>query len=247
MRAQSVLNIYLYCGAALATLLFTSSANAAEPCTNTTYVGVYEKYPYQDFGLLGSDKPVVQGGHTVTCGKWTGDLWISTGKKDKFGGSNEIDATGKRDDDITLPIIGQVHTQLSASYFAFDFEPNGLSTTKDDGYQLKLDVGRPIPIGPVTLTPFGEISTIGFIHTSYGAGLNTGRLGLRLSGPVTSKMSYDLEGSKYVNEVNNHKVARFQGSVSYDLGHGWNGNVGMKKTRGYINSTSFGGGLSYTW
>lgn len=238
MRAQSVLH-NLFFGAALGAFAFPA---AAEEYSNTTYAGIYSNYPYQDLGIYGSDHTVAQGGHTTVCGSWKVDNWISSGQNDEFRGADEYDLTVSYTHTFNETPMGPVVAEFTGAYYAFDFK--GLNKAKDDAFDFHVDVARPITIGKVTVNPFLRLTHIGFVNGDNG--LNFIRPGLRVSGPITERLSYALEGSVNLNQTQDQQVSRFQGDLNYNLGGGLNINGRLKLTEG-VNEPMIGGGMSYTW
>lgn len=240
MRALSFKNLLLS-GAAFALCSFAQPALADE-CSNTTYVGVYSNYPYQDFGQYGSEQPVAQGGHTVTCGNWSFDGWLSAGKRDENQGANEGDLSVTYAPTFDVTPVGPINAAVSVAYYAFDFD--GLGHASDDAYQLSVDVARPFSAGDVTVSPFVRASYVGFVNGS--AGLNFVQPGLRFEGQISERLSYSAEFSVSMNRTQGIDTNRFQGDLNYDLGDGWSLNGRVKLTEG-LDRPTIGGGASFTW
>jgi len=204
-------------------ILFSTTVLAgpalAQDCSRTAYIGLGSNYQYQDLGVYGSERPVVQGGHTTTCGAWSFDVWASAGERDQYKGANEIDLTVSYARTFESTPIGPVSTQWTVAYYAFDFD--GLTQTRDDAYDFHVDVARPIKVGDATVAPFLRLTHIGFVNGAEG--IDFVRPGVRLSGPVTDRVSYRLEASVSMNETGDIDTDRYQADLNWDVGDtgGW--------------------------
>lgn len=191
-------------------------AHAGE-CSTTAYSSFQTSYPYQVTDIEGSDKPVVQGGLTKSCGHWWFDAFGSkdlTGKK-TFG--NEVDLTAAYDG-----TLGQFHYEALASWWMLPH----FGRMQDDILQLQLDVSRPFAWKIVTVAPYVRVTHL----QSFGAYHNAevGKVGVRLSVPFAKRWSLSADAGMAHNFANGVTAARFNPSVSYTFGDGWTGSVGAK-------------------
>src|SRR6185369_16010287 len=135
---------------------------------------------------MGSEKPILEGGTTVSCGHWWFDLW---GAKDIFGHQtfgNEVDLTAAYDTSFDTH-LGKFDVELYASYGAVpDFK-----RVDDDIIQAYVDVGRTFTFRKMTVTPYVRVISV------IGLGVYPNRLiirsGARFTMPLTDRVSFSAD------------------------------------------------------
>jgi hypothetical protein len=205
---------------ALAAALACSPAHANE-CSTTTYGSYQSAYPYTLLNATATDKPVLQGGVTLSCNNWWLDVWGSkdlTGHE-RFG--NEVYVTGAYASSLRTS-LGTFEYEAAVGYDALpDF-----ARTKDDIVEFRLELALPLSFGSITVKPY--IRPTGLI--GFGVYENTMliRSGVRFTIPVAQGVSLVGDAFDTQNLTNGNDTRRFYGSVKVNGGNGWSFKVGGK-------------------
>lgn len=193
----------------------------AEECSTTIYGKYATAYQYQVLRVMGSEKPILEGGTTVSCGNWWFDLW---GAKDIFGHQtfgNEVDITAAYDTSVSTG-LGTFTLEAYASYGAVP----EFKRVDDDIIQLYVDVGRPFAFRSATVTPYVRVISV------IGLGVYPNRLiirsGARFSVPLTDHVSFSADVATTSDLHDDTVTKRFVPALTYDAGDGWSFSVDGK-------------------
>ncbi len=199
--------------------LFTTTPAFAE-CSDTVYSKLASGYILKDVGALASDKPVVQGGYTRSCGKFTGDVWGSVGPAGKT--ADEIDLSGFYDDRA-----GPVKYQLSAQYYFVNLG-HSLLKPKDDIVELYADASIPLTHGKVTVAPL--VRAVQMIGVRDLPSLTLIQPGVRLSVQVSEQSALSAEVRNSFNLSQHYSNLRWSVGVSHKLTEHLTGEFGYEDT-----------------
>ncbi len=220
-------------------LLFVTALGISEAhsdCKTIGYSAIQTGYIYQDFGVWGNRKPVLQRGATVTCGGLSLDLWTSAGltgngKFGRRGGEDEGDLTLFYNNKVGTP-LGDFRYEIGGAYYALGYG-GGLTSTRDDVANFYAQVGRPFEIqtnlGAISLTPFVRPSL--YRHMSGPRNDMVIRSGIEFSIPLSPWLNFEGDVS-IANLVTGKRQTVFRPSARLvaNVGDGWSANVGVKGT-----------------
>ena len=223
----------LIAAAALATA--TAAPAMAQECSASGHTKVASGYVMQDLGpekhgSVATDNAVNQGGATLTCGKVSYDVWYSLelseeGEVGNRGYGDEVDLTVMYNDTVATP-FGKLTFEGSASIYLL----SSFGEIRDDMLQFYADVGYPIEVGPVTITPF--VRPIQWVGLGAIPDESLVRAGTRFAVPLGDGWSIDGDVSMNFLLTSDRSHARGQVNLRKNLFESWSMAGEVKLTEG---------------
>jgi hypothetical protein len=209
--------------APLTSILSLSAFSAFAECSDTVYGKIASGYVLKDVAVLGSSRPVEQGGFTRTCNKVSVGAWQSIGPEG--GTANEIDTSLFYDDQA-----GPVKYQLAVEYYFVNLK--GLDRPADDIVELYADVSVPVTRGRVTIAPM--VRTIQMIGVKDLPSLTLIQPGARIRYTATEKLTLSVDVRDSINLTEHTSAWRWTIGGAYRLTPQLTGEVeayGTSRTR----------------
>ena len=212
--------------------------DTAARCGKTAYGRVATCYVFQDIAIIATSEPVFQGGGTLSCGPWSFDLWtsyeLSSGPYGNRGYGDEVDLSF-----YYRRSVGSFEFEGSGAYYA---EP-AFGRSSDDLVVFYGDIGRPIALGGVTITPFARVSQ--WLGLGYFGNQTFVRPGLRFSISLIDNVTLSGDISRSFDLTNSAGVNRSEVTLAKDLGDGLGVTVNAKFTEYLKPVWGFGGSKSW--
>lgn len=186
----------------------------ADDCSTTWYEKYGTKYQYQVLRAMGSDKPILESGVTVSCGKWWFDLWSAKDLSGHRTFGNEVDLTAAYDTSLFAD-AWKVDIELYASYGAVP----EFKKVKDDILEFYVDASHSFSVDSITITPY--VRPIAIV----GLGVYPNRIiirsGTRFAMPLTDRVSLTADVATTSDFYEHSVTKRFVPAIRYDAGDGW--------------------------
>lgn len=193
----------LFVIALLSSTMFCGVASAE--CSTSMNSKVADGYLLGDLGIVGSDDWVIQGGATLTCGRWSFDGWASWGPAG--GTAIELDASA-----FYADRIGAFDVQFAVQYFAVNLD-DSMGDARDDLVELYADVSHPFRGDRLTVAPLVRVAQL--IGVDDLPSLTLVEPGVRVSYQLTDSLSVTSELRDAINVTEDSAVVRFDSALAW--------------------------------
>lgn len=162
-------------------------------------------YLLKDVGVKAADEEVIQGGASLTCGKWTADVFLSYGEEG--GTANEWDLSLFYDD-----TFGSIKFQGGIQYFGVNID-DSLDDARDDFLVAYADVRYPMQLGNLTVGPLARLTRMQAVDELQSSTLLAPGVGASYT--ITDGLSLGAEWREPFNLSQDYRTTRLDLSLTW--------------------------------